>query len=57
MVLFEGSKWLEVFADDSLLFFRATRVDCEEVIQILWVYELAFRQVINLGFDFLLTPA
>ena len=35
------------FADDSLLFCRATRVECQKIQDILWLYEKASRQKLN----------
>jgi hypothetical protein len=35
------------FADDSLLFCKATRVECEKIQDILWLYEKASGQKLN----------
>ena len=38
-----------MFADDSLLFCKATEDECEEIIQILKIYEKATCQTVNLN--------
>lgn len=55
-VLYRGSRWgskprastIYFFADDSFLFGRGTLEECENIKQILHVYQLASGQAVNL---------